>query len=371
VGFNRLQRVLFFLFVFANPVAIGYYLRLGKIPELQAWVWGLAFVALVLYYRNRPLDRYIFLLIPLGTIVIYSHILAAIVLGLAAVALSVARPFREQALLAFCGLVVLFLTMPFWYPFLTQLDTTVTAETYPLQWLILPGNVTDKVVSIVVPVLFWILGLVYMRTIHLRRQEKWFWSLLLAFSALFATRLLAFVPLLNRPTPDSYHMLFIILSSFLALKLLASDTRQARLLAKALPGFVGFGILLSVMVTPLFTPLTPPLEEALDSLADVDGRLLVLGNFPHYGPIYTYGLLHYGIQSPGGWGKEGAGVQHTRDLTEVFTAFPQRDCAALMRGLQKVDAEEVLTTRDSCEFLLACGLEEKKRGQEVCLLRRK
>src|SRR3989344_3143346 len=61
---SKIKRIALYLFFFANPIAIGYLLRLGKLPEITGWLLNLIIFGILIYYKERPLDRRFLFFIP-------------------------------------------------------------------------------------------------------------------------------------------------------------------------------------------------------------------------------------------------------------------------------------------------------------------
>src|SRR3989344_3900014 len=70
---SKIKRIAFFLFFFANAIAIGNFIRLGRIPELFALLILIILSSLFLYYKDKPLNKYFLLFIPLYSILLLSH----------------------------------------------------------------------------------------------------------------------------------------------------------------------------------------------------------------------------------------------------------------------------------------------------------
>src|SRR3989344_9090398 len=252
VKLSRLKRVLFSLFFFVNPIAIGYFLRLGKLPEMLGWVWVFLIAFIVFHYKERKLDKGIYWLVPLYTLLLYTHILVFVVATLFLLMLFFSRKHRqERFMLFFCGILILLTTAYFWFPFLQSSHQNLTPSYLPLQWLIQAGNLTDKIVAFILPALFWILFFLYWKSKDKKKEELIFFLVPLVFSFLYFTRIAVFLPFFNRPAPDSYHFLFIFLMGyfFLSLDFEKFKEKTKNLLLYGLLYLICFGILLSILFT--------------------------------------------------------------------------------------------------------------------------
>ena len=103
-SWNSLERVLFFLLLFATPFALGDFIRLGRAHELLAWVLFLPFVFLILYYRNKPLHGSFFLVIPLLAGILITYFSVAIFAFILLFSLFLVMKGRDRLFVFFCGI---------------------------------------------------------------------------------------------------------------------------------------------------------------------------------------------------------------------------------------------------------------------------
>src|SRR3989344_2207922 len=70
---SKTKILFFFLFFFGNAIAIGNFIRLGRIVSLFGFVCFLALAVIVFYYRDKKLDKKFLLFIPTYSILLISH----------------------------------------------------------------------------------------------------------------------------------------------------------------------------------------------------------------------------------------------------------------------------------------------------------
>nr|MBI4157114.1 hypothetical protein [Candidatus Woesearchaeota archaeon] len=53
---SKAKRIGFFVLFFANAIAVGNFIRLGRVTELFAWIVFIGLFLLIIYYKDRNLD---------------------------------------------------------------------------------------------------------------------------------------------------------------------------------------------------------------------------------------------------------------------------------------------------------------------------
>ena len=372
VKLSRLKRVLFSLFFFVNPIAIGYFLRLGKLPEMLGWVWVFLIAFIVFHYKERKLDKGIYWLVPLYTLLLYTHILVFVVATLFLLMLFFSRKHRqERFMLFFCGILILLTTAYFWFPFLQSSHQNLTPSYLPLQWLIQAGNLTDKIVAFILPALFWILFFLYWKSKDKKKEELIFFLVPLVFSFLYFTRIAVFLPFFNRPAPDSYHFFFIFLMCYFFLSLDFEKFKQKtkNILLYGLLCIICFGILLSILFTPFFEPHSPEIKETFALFPYVEGRLMLVGvpttvNRP---AAYSYGAIYYNISTPAGWEALNVSLAYQDSLSNPKRALDAKDCTQLRESLARLKTTNIISFVPYCSFIESCNFTLIKKKERACL----
>ena len=70
---SKLKRIAFFLFFFANAIAIGNFIRLGRVPEMFAWLFVIILVGIILWYKDNKINKNFVWFIPFYSILLISH----------------------------------------------------------------------------------------------------------------------------------------------------------------------------------------------------------------------------------------------------------------------------------------------------------
>ena len=372
VKLSRFQRVLFFLFFFVNPIAIGYFLRLGKMPEMFGWVIAISIASVVFYYKEKPLDKKFLFIIPLYIALFYTHILVFIVASLFFLMLFLSRKtVKERIFLALSWIPILAITSFFWIPFLKNSSENVVSNYYSLQWLILPGNMTDKIVSLIIPLVFFSLFFLYWKSHEKDKKELVFFSVPLVFAFLHFTRIAVFLPLFNRPTPDSYHFFFIFLMIYLVFKIKLDSFSLSfqKYFTYALFFAVVLGVIISLTFTPLFQHHSENIKETFSLLKEVDGKLLVLKTPPEVfrGAVYSYGAIHYNISTPSGWEPVNITREYSEQLSLPSRYLEEKNCDDLKISLIELDTTNIITFNEYCSFLQECRFTLINKKEHACL----
>ena len=357
---SKFKRILFFLFFFVNPIAIGYFLRLGKLPEMFGWVWFFLIALLIFRYRERIIDKWFFLIVPFYVLIFYTHILVFIVASLFLLMLFVYKNnFKERVFIIISVIFILALTSFFWIPFLKNAQGNLAGTYFSLQWLISPGNITDKIVSFIIPITFWILFYFYWKSNGKLKKELVFFSVPLVFSFLYLTRIAVFIPLFNRPTPDSYHFFFIFFMSYMVLKMKVENLPSflQRYFYTILLVIVIIGVVISLIFTPLFQPHSENIQETFSLLKEVDGKLILLKTPPEVfrGAVYSYGAIYYNISTPSGWEPINITKEYQQQLSLPSIYIEERNCGLLKESLVNLDTNNVITFNKYCNYLEECG----------------
>ena len=183
---NSLERVLAFLFFFANPTAIGYLMRLGKLPETMGWIIALFLWATCLYYKENEIDiKAIILIALLWTILFYAHILVFIPGSLIIVGLGIIKSPKERIFLGISAGITLIGSTALWIPFLTGIKNSSIQNFILLKTILWTQEITtDTIVAIVVPIILWSITILYFYK-NIQKKDILFYSPILIISFLW------------------------------------------------------------------------------------------------------------------------------------------------------------------------------------------
>ncbi|MBU1203944.1 MAG: EpsG family protein [Nanoarchaeota archaeon] len=371
---SKISSAALFFFFFANPIAIGYFLRLGKLPEMLGWLFSFIFLAIIFWYKNHKLDWKFILLIPVYALIHYSHVLVFIAVSIPLISLFLIKKTREKIIIAVSVIATAIITFPFWSIFTKNMSENKIGTYFSLHWLIQPGNMTDKITSIIVPVMFLTIFYLYYKSIQehnttIKHKELLFYLPIIFFSILYAARLACFIPIINRPTPDTYNFLLIFISSFLFLKINFRKLKLQKYIAPLLIIVVIIGIILSTTLTTPFKPHTQEVKDTLKILEDVDYKFRISENPPSVNgrAITSYAPIYLNLSTPGGWASLNLSKEYIDLLSAQTEAVKSKDCVKTESSMRNLQTKELITFNEYCYFLESCGFQKKKQINNVCL----
>src|SRR3989344_1699428 len=116
---SPLSSLFFFLLVFANPISIGNFIRLGRMSEFFSWVFFIPLFFLILIYKEKEFDRFFyFSFIFFYFILMISHPLVIILSHIYLLGFFFVLSFSQKIRLLFCSLLGLLLSSFWWLPYL-------------------------------------------------------------------------------------------------------------------------------------------------------------------------------------------------------------------------------------------------------------
>ena len=375
-GISKLESILFFLFFFVNPITIGVFLRLGKTPEMFGWIFFIALSIIIFYYKDRKLDlKFLFLFTFIYTLLMYAHTLVFLISPFLVIPLFIIRNnLRDRIYIIAGGLFTLIFTLPVWSPLIKTASATSTSPSFfPLKWLLssAPGALTDKVTAFVVPVVFLVLFYLYFVTNNKSKKILLFFGIPIMVSILYFTRILAFVPYLNRATPDMYNVFLIFLSCYMLFKIRVGElpifTRNVFLFSLFMLPLVG--IIISSLFTPWFMPHTKEVNDTFSLLKYVDKNFLVLNPPKEVVPngVYSYGAIYYNTSSASGWSPLNLTQQDRDRIVRPNICLTNLDCNCLKDSLRNAKVRQIITYTTNCNILEACRFKKLKQEDMACL----
>ena len=370
---SQVKRIAFFTFFFVNPIAIGYFLRLGKMPEMFGWLAVILLSTIILWYKDHKLDKKFLFFIPAYYLLFHAHMLVFIVASFLVLSLFLIKNIKEKIYITLSVIFTMLITAPSWLTFMQSLQSNVASGSTPLIWIatFTRSNMNDIMAAFVIPPIFLTIFYLYWKNKNKSKKELVFFSPLLLLSILYFTRLAIFIPLINRPHPDTYNFLFIFLSLFLLFKIklskLSSKTRN--ILVYSLTIVPLLGIILSVTITPFFVPYTQPVRDTFSLFEKVNGNVLILQSPPevHQGAAYSYGAIYNDIKTPGGWEPINLTKEYIGKVSKPSYYLKQEDCNNLKDALDLIGVTNVVTYNNHCKTLEDCEFKEIASEKTACL----
>lgn len=368
-NFSKVKRIGFFAFFFANAIAIGNLIRLGRVTELFAWVVFIALFLLIIYYKDKNLDlRFMFLFIPLYFLSIISHFQETILMQFFVLSLFLVKKLKEKIRIVIYSLIGLLLSSFWWFPFVRDLrGSLVDYYVYAKQFLSLKF-ILSAGLSYIVPLVLLLVFYLYWKR-ERKKSELLFFSPVLILALLVLFKIIAFIPVLNQVFPDSYIMMFLFFTLYFIFKVSYS---------KKILGLIGIGVILISILSVVFSSaytswfIVPSglANDTKDLLNEVDGRYLIL-NSPSklvYSPAYySYGAIYLNLSTPDGFSPHEIFEEYRDFVISPKYYLADKDCDNFLRVIKELKTTNIITFDEHCDTLKECGLKEKTIKDNVCL----
>ncbi|MEM4267004.1 MAG: 6-pyruvoyl-tetrahydropterin synthase-related protein [Candidatus Nanoarchaeia archaeon] len=370
--FSITKRVAFFLFFFANPVAIGNFIRVGKIPEMFGWIVFIPTFTLVWHYKDHELDWKVILFVLLYSVLIISYLPGFAVGSIIVLSLFLVKPLKEKIIIALAVIISMLATSFWWVNYVLAAKKTMLNDLVFLENLItlnkvnLMENIATTIITAVVILAFYF----YWKDKNKSRKELIFFLPVLFITVALLTRLAYLIPYVNKLHPDTYNFFLLFVAIFLFLK----TEKYPKAIAKHAWLILTLLAITSVVVSVAFiTPFkkhTENDEELLSLLQHVEGKLFIKCNLDSYSnAYYSYAAIYHNISTPEGWATENVPTSYRQRWGEIHKAFDSEDCKKLIAGLKEYDTTNFISSYRGCDILKKCGFKEIKRTANVCLYR--
>ncbi len=371
------KRVSFFLLLFANSIAIGNYIRLGRVSEHLALTCFLILAVTIFYFRKRRFDwRFFVPFIPFYALIIISHPSTAIIFHVLLFCLFLIKGFKEKIILVLASLISIALSSFWWIPFLKGLTPDLIRADFAVASRILEFSGAWALTSLASFLVIMILGLsfyFYWKSMNYSKKEFKFFLPILILGFLFVTRLIIFIPLLKKVYPDIYMFFFLFFSIYFLFK-----TKISRF-NKVVKAVILIGLIIlplaSVSVSEIhtikFTEYTKLEKDTLELIPLVKGSLImpILYKKTSHPPMYyAYGTIYHNLTTPVGVNNFGTATSaYFKKLSEFKPALQGKDCIKFIQLMNTMNVTDVISYNNHCKTLDLCGFEKVKIIDKVCL----
>ncbi len=302
IGFSPLKSIAFFLLFLANAQAIGDFIRLGRVPELFAWLNFVIIAFAVLKYKNKPIRKnFLFLIIPLS-VVLLSHQTVAILTLLTLLSLLIIKAWKERIYILISIFISIIVTAFWWIPYLLGFSKTASINIVLTETLFIFSKhyLAQSLSSFIIPFIFIFIFFIYWKRKYYEKKELLFFIIPIILSILLFTRLITVIPLLRYIYPDVYLLYFVFFASFMLLSL---DSIKWFIIAGIIV-FVIASVLISLFYTPWIMTQGELEKEAINSLDYINGSFLLLGadaSRLYSRALYSYAGVYKNLSTPDGW----------------------------------------------------------------------
>jgi len=374
-GFSIAKRIVFFLFLFANSIAIGNYIRLGRVSELFALTCLVVLATITLYFRNKKLNwKFFVIFILFYFLIIIAHPSTAILFHVLLLSLFIIKSLKEKLMLILASVTSVTLSSFWWLPFIMNLTPELNRVNFSVARRILHFSGAMALTSYVTFLVIGILGFtffIYWKGRKYSRKELIFFMPILITGLLFVTRIVVFIPLLNKVYPDVYMIFFLFFSIYFLLSTKIKSSILKNLIIIGLIILPLLSVAVSEVHTPKFMEYTSLEHDTLEILPFVNGSFIfpVLYKPTSHPPMYySYGAVYYNLSTPAGAIPFGASTSdYFMKIRSSEEYLKNKDCFNFIEIMVFINATDIITYNEHCNTLKECGLEEVKIKNEVCL----
>jgi len=371
---SKTKVVAFFLFFFGNAIAIGNFIRLGKIHELFGWLNAIVIFIFLLIYKDKNLDKNFFFIIPFYFFAILAHQNTALISSLAILGLFLIKKFKERLIIISSGLITLILTSFWWVAYIKNFFGTTSATIIVGNTLktINKATYNDNIVAIVVPLLFFGILYFYIKSNNNKKREFIFLLPQTFIAFVLLTRLIIFIPFLKHVFPDSYALFLLFFAIFMFFKIdfnLVKEYQKFIAIGLVLASILS--IVLNILFTPLFINHTALEKETLDVIDNVNERFVILvtplrlTSYPN--AYYAYSAIYKNLSTAGGWYPSAINPNYINKVENLNNMIKDKNCPLLKKELYELNTTMVITYDKHCETLEECGFNKKINKSRACL----
>jgi hypothetical protein len=369
--FSFVQRLFWFAFFTGHAIAVGNFIRLGRIHEFFALFWLTFLLMVLLWYKGRKLDWKFLSVVPLYTMAFLSHQTVAVLASVSLLGFVVFRKFKDWVYVVGCFVLSLLLSSFWLVPYMKSfsssygVDIVLTVD----QLVFTPEFFLQNLASFVIPFVLLFVFVVYVVTnrYSFRNELKFYWPVVLLAFLMF-TRIVSYLPVLKYVYPDTYNYFFMFFILYLFLKVRFRNLNEL-FLKSLLIGVVVVAIvsvLFSFLYTPFFVEHTSQDLKTMDVMSEVDGIYMVYFSESYAEAYYSYGAIQ-GLSTASGWYSI-PDPEYKKVLEEYsITALQYGDCELFSENMDYLNVTEVITYGEHCDTMYSCGYQEKYKNEEVCL----
>lgn len=377
---SKVKTIAFYCLFFMSPMAIGDFIKQGRLPEMLAWIFFLGIITAIIYYKDRIIDWNFMLIAPLFAALVLTHQAETILLAIVVIGLILTRRnITELFIIGASFSVGLILSSFWWLPFLNKAASTTVSQVLYSKWLLdfSRGFKVANIALVILPAILLGLFYFYWKSHRFKKRELLFFSPLLILSVLVIFRLTLFIPLLKHLYTDPYHLLFLfaILYLFFATDWSRFSKSFKRIIQIGLTLVPIAFIVISAIHTPWFIKPGDSGQELLTVLEEVDGiyNILPMGEIAttdaFEGAVLSYGAIYLNLNSSSGFAYIQAEPEYWENVKTLSKSFYGQDCEKILEYMDITRTEELITNNEGCNFLESCGLNQKVKKEYFCLYR--
>jgi len=374
LGLSKIKILALFMFFFGNAIAVGNFVRIGKIHELFGWFNTIVVFIILIVYKDKKLDKKFLWIIPFYFLAILSHQNTAIISSLAILGLILTKNFREKIII-FLSILITVITTSFWWidyikNFFNTTSTTILVSNSLKE--ITKATLNDNLTSILVPIAFLIISYFYIKSSKNKKKEINFLLPQIVIAMLLLTRLILFIPIVNHVYPDSYNLFLLFFAVIMLFKIEFETIKKYKhVIFYGLIAISILSVMLNIINTPNFIKHTPIEEETISLLNNVDHKFIILATYSrrtsYPNAFYSYASIYHNLSTSAGWYPSMKNSAYINKLENLDNLINDKNCTSLKNELMELGAFEVITYDENCKFLKECGFINKESKTHACL----
>tara|TARA_Y100000310_G_scaffold345815_1_gene470401 strand:- start:14883 stop:16352 length:1470 start_codon:yes stop_codon:yes gene_type:complete len=367
--FSLTKIIAYFLFFFGNAVAIGNFIRLGRVNELFAWLNFLVFAFILLWYKDKRIDKNFFWSSLFFAIILISHQATAVLSAVLLFGLFLIKKGKEKFYVVLTGLISLLLSSFWLIPYILGFFNTEAVN------VVLTGPLSFSLSEIamrLVPLLLFVTFYFYYKSNNESKKEFIFFLPTLIVALLLFLGITFYVPILKFVYPDShiYFFIFLIIYMFFKIDFNVFNNLYKKIIFIGLILLPLISVAFNVVVTPNFIEYTDLEKDTLEVLERVQGRYIILADgfysTSYSRAYYSYGAIFLNKSTSSGWYQQYTTQEYFAKLKMLNTYLKNND-PRLLENLQFLNTNEIIGYDESCDRLKEFNFEERFKKGRVCL----
>jgi len=380
------KRILFFLFIMANPMSIGNFIRLGRVGELAAWCAFFPLAFFVLWYKDKPFDKKFIFFIPLYFLIMLSHPTVIILAHVMLLSLFLVVSNKDKIKLVIYGAVGAVLSSFWWLGFLINLSNNFILSYKNVKRVLdLSGPwLLTNIAGFIVPIALWATFYWYYKYKATNKRKELIFALpILISSAIYFFKLVPFVPLFKHVYPDTFLLFFLFYTVFYLLKIrfnkLNKKERWFILISLILIPIIAVAV--SLVHTPWFNDKKDPIAEETISLfpnIPISEKYIITYcsdegccKVPscRIPAIDSYAPIAFNISTASGYTPEEINKDYIDILSKAMFLKNDKSCKEYLEELDFLNTTYVISYNDLCDYHKKCGFTEIDKREHACLMK--
>lgn len=379
INLTKIESVAIFFFLFGNAIAVGNFLRLGRVHAFLNTILMVALFFWLWRYEEKKIDKVFFVASIVYGIMLITHYQETVLVVAFFAGLWLAKTSKKERLAVALSFVLAFAIASWWLMGFAASLQESSLTTYQEgkraldfqedRWL-------TNTMTYLAPISFLFALWWYKKSKKKGVKELKIFLPSAILAVVYATRLYIFVPVLRNISQDPYILFFMTQAIILLFT-------TGRYLKPSVTKFVAAGIVIlaiisvaiNMAITPSFEKHTAIDREMLEYFPAIEGRYLItapvdtLIKAPYSKAYYTYGAIYHSKSTADGWSPPIASAQYLKELDAFQKKITSLSCGEIAKNLMYYNTTEVLSYRSICNKLKNCGWSTKKESQHFCLHR--